>query len=133
MHECGSNRAVMYSWPEFIAGKGSNEVVSCLDNFFCSLPEEVTSLYLYSDGCPGQNKNLTVMQYLFTLVYTSRYKLIQHHFPVHGHSFLPNDKDNDCQGTNQGDVLFTCPCHHLTGTCISVNTVFHQLQTLTTV
>ena len=39
VHECGSNRAVMYSWPEFIAGKGSNEVVSCLDN---CLPEEVT-------------------------------------------------------------------------------------------
>ena len=66
VHECGSNRASMYSWPEFIAGKGSNEVVSCLDNFFCSLPEEVTSLYLYSDGCPGQNKNSTVLQYLFT-------------------------------------------------------------------
>ena len=28
VHECGSNRAVTYSWPEFIAGKGSNEVVS---------------------------------------------------------------------------------------------------------
>ena len=66
VHECGSNRASMYSWSEFIAGKGSNEVVSCLDNFFCSLPEEVTSLYLYSDGCPGQNKNSTVLQYLFT-------------------------------------------------------------------
>ena len=39
VHECGSNRAVMYSWPEFIAGKGGNEVVSCLDN---CLPEEVT-------------------------------------------------------------------------------------------
>ena len=93
VHECGSNRAVMYSWPEFIAGKGSNEVVSCLDNFFCSLPKEVTSLYLYSDGCPGQNKNSTVMQYFFTLVCTGRYKLIQHYFPVRGHSFLPNDRD----------------------------------------
>ena len=39
VHECGFNRAVMYSWPEFIAGKGGNEVVSCLDN---CLPEEVT-------------------------------------------------------------------------------------------
>lgn len=83
----------MYSWPEFIAGKGSIEVVSCLDNFFRSLPEEVTHVYLYSDGCPGQNKNTAVLQYLFTLVRTGRFKFIQHHFPVRGHSFLPNDRD----------------------------------------
>ena len=83
----------MYSWPEFIDGKGSSEVVSCLEDFFCSLPKEVTTLYLYSDGCPGQNKNATVMQYLFTLVRLGRFKLIQHHFPVRGHSFLPNDRD----------------------------------------
>ena len=93
VHECGANRAVMYCWPEFVAGKGSNEVVSCLDNFFRSVPQEVTTLYLYSDGCPGQNKNSTVMQYLFTLVRTGRFKFIQHHFPVRGHSFLPNDRD----------------------------------------
>lgn len=28
VHEYGSNRANMYNWPEFIAGNGSNEVVS---------------------------------------------------------------------------------------------------------
>ena len=82
----------MYCWPEFVAGKGSNEVVSCLYNFFRSVPEEVTTLYLFG-SCPSQNKNSTVMQYLFTLVRTGRYKLIQHHFPVRGHSFLPNDRD----------------------------------------
>ena len=68
VHECGANRAAMYCWPEFIAAKGSSEVVSCLDNFLRSLPQEVTTLYLYSDGCSGQNKNSTVMHYLFTLV-----------------------------------------------------------------
>ena len=78
----------MCCWPEFIAGKGSSEVVSCLDNFFCSLLQEVTTLYLYSNGCPGQNKNATVMQYLFSLACLGRFKLIQHHFPVRGHSFL---------------------------------------------
>lgn len=93
VHECGANQAVMYCWPEFIAAKGSSEVISCLDNFLSSLPEEVTTVYLYSDGCPGQNKNVTVMQYLFTLIRIGRFKLIQHHFPVRGHSFLPNDRD----------------------------------------
>ena len=32
IHDC-NNQAVMNCWPEFIAGKGSNEVISCLDNF----------------------------------------------------------------------------------------------------
>ena len=67
--------------------------MSCLDNFFRNLLQEVTTLYLYSNGCPGQNKNATVMQYLFSLACLGRFKLIQHHFPVRGHSFLPNDRD----------------------------------------
>ena len=69
------------------------KVAARLENFFCSLPQEVTTLYLYSDGCPGQNKNATVMQYLFTLVRLGQFKLIQHHFPARGHSFLLNDRD----------------------------------------
>ena len=93
VHECGANRTVMYCWPEFIAAKGSSEVVSCLDDFLRSLPQEVTTIYFYSDSCPGQNKNATVMHYLFSLVRLGRFKLIQHHFPVRGHSFLPNDRD----------------------------------------
>ena len=101
VHECGTNHAVMYTWPKFMAGKGSIEVVSCLDNFFHTLPDEVTNLYLYSDSCSGQNKNSTVMQYLFTLVRTGRYKFIQHHFPVRGHSFLPNDRDFGCTETKK--------------------------------
>lgn len=57
------------------------------------LPPEVTSLRLYSDGCGGQNKNSNVMRYLFSLVYTGRFRYIRHTFPVRGHSFLPNDRD----------------------------------------
>jgi hypothetical protein len=53
----------------------------------------VSTVYLYSDGCPGQNKNIDVVRYLFTLVRLGRFEHIQHHFPVRGHSFLPNDRD----------------------------------------
>ena len=81
---------VLNCWPEYISGKGSNEVILCLDHYFTSLPSEVTTLYLYSDGCPGQNN---VVRYLFTLVWQGKFEHIQHHFPVRGHSFLPNDRD----------------------------------------
>ena len=93
IHDCGENYAVMNCWPEFVSQKGSNEVISCLEVYLSKLPERVTTLYLYSDGCPGQNKNIYLVHYLFTLVKLGEFQHIQHHFPVRGHSFLPNDRD----------------------------------------
>ena len=96
VHNCGKNSASMYTWPEMIAGRGSDEVISCLNHYFETLPSEVTTLYLYSDGCGGQNKNLNVMHFLFSLVRVGRFQHIRHYFPVRGHSFLPNDRDFGC-------------------------------------
>jgi len=40
----------MYVWPESLAGRGSNEVVSCLHQYIESL-QGVSTVYLFSDGC----------------------------------------------------------------------------------
>ena len=95
IHDCGNNTSAMYCWPESLAHKGSNEVVSCLDNYFRSrsLPAEVDTLYLFSDSCSGQNKNSTVIQYLYSLVRNGHFRCIRHIFPTRGHSFLPADRD----------------------------------------
>ena len=61
-----------------------------------TLPSEVTTLYLYSDGCGGQNKNSNVMDFLFTLLKIGKLQHIRHYFPVRGHSFLSNDRDFGC-------------------------------------
>ena len=56
VHECGSNL-----WPEFIAGKGSNEVVSCLDN---CLPEDIPCLSPYgviTDKIAGSRRTVRVI------------------------------------------------------------------------
>ena len=66
--DCG-NKVRMYCWSETVCGRGSDEVISCLFDYFNSLPQKVTTLYLYSNGCGRQNK------LLFTLavhVYTVR-------------------------------------------------------------
>lgn len=76
-----------------MARKGSDEVISCLQHFLSEIPATVNTLYLYSDGCPGQNKNYHVMNYFFTLVLMEDFQKIVHTFPVHVHSFLPNDRD----------------------------------------
>ena len=96
VHNCGDNSACMYTWPEMVSGRGSDEVISCLNHYFETLPAEVTTLYLYSDGCGGQNKNSNVMLFLFSLVRVGRFQHIRHYFPVRGHSFLPNDRDFGC-------------------------------------
>ena len=93
IHSCGDNKVSMYCWPEVMAKRGSDEVISCLHDFISKVPAAVNTLFLFSDGCPGQNKNSNVMSYLFTLVSTGRFLKITHFFPVRGHSFLPNDRD----------------------------------------
>lgn len=92
VHNCGDNSATMYCWPKNVAHKGSNEVVSCLNRYLNGLIG-VKWLNLFSDSYGGQNKNSTVIQYLYTLVRSGCFHHIRHVFPVRGHSFLPCDRD----------------------------------------
>lgn len=58
-----------------------------------NVPNEVTDLYLYSDGCPGQNRNNTMIRMCLGFVDSGKFQKIVHRFPVRGHSFLPCDRD----------------------------------------
>lgn len=89
-----TNESVFYVYHEGVANKGANEVCSMilhyLDHF---LGKHIQELYLFSDNCPGQNKNHTVIRFLLSLTDTKRFSKITHYFPIRGHSFLPNDRD----------------------------------------
>ena len=63
----------MYVWPESVARRGSNEVVSCLYHYLQSL-SGVDTLFLFSDSYGGQNKNLTVIHFCYTLVKIGLFK-----------------------------------------------------------
>ena len=93
VHNSCDTTSAMYCWPETVAHRGANEVVSCLDHYLSTTLRDVDSLTLFSDSCPGQNKNSIVMHYLFSLVRMGKFKLIRHFFPLRGHSFLPCDRD----------------------------------------
>ena len=94
VHCCSDDSASIFYWDETVAKKGANEVISCLDYYFTrTLPDEVDTLNLYSDGCGGQNKNRFVIMYLYSLVKLGRFKKIKHVFLIRGHSFLPCDRD----------------------------------------
>lgn len=60
------------------------------------VPNTIRELHLFSDGCPGQNKNHTLVRFLLALAGTNRFNVIHHYFPIRGHSFLPNDRDFGC-------------------------------------
>lgn len=82
-----TGRSVFYNFHEGVANKGANEVCSMLlhyiDNF---LGENIKQLYIFSDNCPGQNKNHTLVRFL--LSDSNRFHKITHYFPI-----LPNYQD----------------------------------------
>lgn len=56
------------------------------------VPDSVTELHIFSDGCPGQKNNNVIIWFCLPLRSTKRFKEIKHYFPIRGHSFLPKDR-----------------------------------------
>ena len=60
VHNCGENKASMMLWPETVAGRGADEIGSCLLKCF-EQPIQSRKLAVFSDNCEGQNKNMKIM------------------------------------------------------------------------
>nr|CAI5839912.1 unnamed protein product [Callosobruchus analis] len=94
IHNLSDNTGHFYTYHEGQACKGPNEVCTFLKDYIENfILESVTELHIFSDGCPGQNRNNTIVRFLLSLQATKRFKKIFHYFPVRGHSFLPSDRD----------------------------------------
>ena len=94
IHDCVADKGYMYMWDETIAKRGSEEVVSCLQHFFQpSYHTGAKSLVSFSDGCGGQNKNLTIIGLYNELHLSGVYDILNHKFLTRGHTFLKNDSD----------------------------------------
>src|SRR5277367_4009338 len=94
VHNMKSGHGTFYVYHEGEAKRGPNEVCTFLkhyvDNF---VPPAVKELNLYSDSCPGQNRNHTMIRFLMSLVESGRFNVIRYFLPQRGHSFLPSDRD----------------------------------------
>lgn len=95
IHVLSSLKSYFYTYPEYIARKGSDEVCSFLFDFIMNyLPPEVQDLHIYCDGAGGQNKNYTVVRFIHYMVtVVKRLKSVTITFPVRGHSYLECDKN----------------------------------------
>ena len=82
----------MYLYAEHYAGKGSNEVISCLDHYLSTLPATTKNLKIFAKSCFLRNKNKYIVAYLHCLVH-QKLENIQVFYPLPGHSRLPCDRD----------------------------------------
>ncbi|XP_030765647.1 uncharacterized protein LOC115889720 [Sitophilus oryzae] len=95
IHSGKQDKSYCFLWTEGTAGRGAQEVGSCIKKF-CEtyLEENITDLYLWSDSCGGQNRNIKLCLLLkYILNKSSSLQSIYMKFLVSGHSFLPNDSD----------------------------------------
>lgn len=89
-----TKKSTFFLYHEGEGWKGVNEVCSMLLKYFnTTVPENIDTVYLFSDACHGQNKNHTLMRFCLSLVDSGRFKEVTHFFPIRGHSYLPNDRN----------------------------------------
>lgn len=93
VHDCKTEKGFFYFWDEPTAGRGSEEIASCLKKHFEKYNIKGERLVVISDNCGGQNKNWCVVSLWSYLVATGRFKSVTHYFPVSGHTLLPSDQD----------------------------------------
>lgn len=99
MYNCGvhsgkSNKGYFYVWVEGTAGRGAQEIGSCLKKHIMENCPGVKKLILWSDSCGGQNRNIKVTLMLKHIIASHpTLKKISLRFMIPGHSFLPNDSE----------------------------------------
>ena len=94
-HENGiqtKDHVTFYSWGEYEAPRGANEIASSIYHYLStSLPPQTSRIRLFCDACPGQNRNYVMLCMLscFSSMHTIP---ISVYFPVRGHSYMPPDR-----------------------------------------
>ena len=77
------------------AGKGPNEVISCLKYYLSTIPTGVCKLHIFADNCFSENKNRYILAYPNALVNDPENPLteVHLHYPIPGHSRMPYNRD----------------------------------------
>lgn len=83
--------AVCYMWHEGMAGRGSDEVGSCLYHYLVQ-HQNGKPFIIMSDTCGGQNRNINIAALLLLAVKTLDIPHIDQAFFEPGHSFMDVDK-----------------------------------------
>ncbi|CAH0767778.1 unnamed protein product [Bemisia tabaci] len=92
IHDLQSGDAIMYLWHEGLAGRGPEQIASCLYKFILSLPPHVTHITVFSNSTV-QNKSTLLVKFWLYVIQNTQIKIINHKFLPFEH--LANECDND--------------------------------------
>jgi len=107
IHNMKTAKATFYSYHEGEALKGNNEVISFLNDYIrANVPKDITELHLFCDGCPGQNKNSSMIKLPMSLSVCLNLK-IKIDLPPSVHSFNDCDRDFENVKLKEKNRLFT--------------------------
>lgn len=83
-------------WDESVAGRGGNEIASCLMKYLLTNIEKSTEeITIWSDNCPSQNRNINaVLAYTALVKLIPTLKVINHKYLLRGHTHLEVDSDH---------------------------------------
>lgn len=86
-------------WDESTAGRGGNEIASCFYTWAIEAglkdDPDLENLIVWTDSCPGQNRNLMmVLMYMCLLKISKTLKVIYHKFLLRGHTHMEVDSDH---------------------------------------
>lgn len=95
IRDCSNGKTTCFMWDETIAKRGANEVASCVWRYFEMNQDLKQHVVMYSDTCPGQNRN-TVMTAMFLLLVQkfNNISIIEHKFLEPGHTHMECDSDH---------------------------------------
>ncbi|CAB3243640.1 unnamed protein product [Arctia plantaginis] len=93
-YESGTRNGFCYTWGETEGKRGGNEIATILQKYIAEVDSRgsVTNLILYSDSCPGQNKNKIVLAAIHSaLLETKHIETIQMNYLLPGHTEMTVD------------------------------------------
>ena len=97
IHSGDAQKGTVYVWPETVAPKHPDTLLSCLDRHLSETEEENRKWCIYwADNTRSQNKNYTVVMYLENLVSTGARQRIDFKFFITGHSYGAVDRMAGC-------------------------------------
>lgn len=95
IHNNADGQSFNYTWHEATAGRGANEIASCLlTHLINNSPNNVTEFTFYSDTYGGQNKNSHVSAMFLKIIHMLPSVIINHTFLVPGHTHMECDVDH---------------------------------------
>ncbi|GFQ90773.1 uncharacterized protein TNCT_234071 [Trichonephila clavata] len=93
IHNGDTSTSFICLWHEAMAGRGGNEVASCLLKVITSNLTPKRNLTVWCDNCAGPNKNRMVLMIMIYAVAKNILDCIEFKFLVSGHSYMPCDCD----------------------------------------